>query len=109
MDRHNRFDSTVEITSLETFFQIYRDQSGLPVVAVNNVRSEIDHRKNRQCRFGEECKFFQISRHAVVWFVPTEMFFVIDKIELDSFIFQLEDSYVLLSPVQIHVEIGYVV
>ena len=35
MDGYGRLDSTVEIASLEAFMQIYGNQSGLPVVAVD--------------------------------------------------------------------------
>ena len=42
MDRHNGFHAPEEHIALELCIQIYRNETGLPVMAVNNLRLEID-------------------------------------------------------------------
>lgn len=48
MYRHHSLDSAVIFIGIPKIIQKYRDQSRLPVVAVNDVRSEINDRKSTQ-------------------------------------------------------------
>ena len=50
VDRHHGTDPPVERVSLEFIPQIDRDKACLPVVAVNDIRLEPDHRKDREHR-----------------------------------------------------------
>ena len=45
MDRHDRLDPAVEFIFLEASLQVDRDQTCLPVMAVNQVRTEAKRRK----------------------------------------------------------------
>ena len=44
VDRHDGFDSPIEFICLETLVQVNRNETGLPVVAVDEVRAETDGR-----------------------------------------------------------------
>src|SRR5699024_724601 len=50
MYREYRLDAPVELICLETFLQVYRNQAGLPVMAVDQVRPEIHGGKDGQRR-----------------------------------------------------------
>ena len=50
VDRHNRLDSPEKFILLERIMQIYRNKTCLPVVAVDHIRAESDHREH-----GENC------------------------------------------------------
>ena len=45
--------------------QIDRDQSCLPVVTVDDIRTEINHRQSAQDSLGEEREFLDISVHRI--------------------------------------------
>ena len=40
----HRLHVAVEISAMETFLQVYRDQTGLPVMAMDQIRLEIQKR-----------------------------------------------------------------
>ena len=46
MDRHNGFNAPEEHIPLKFIFQIDRDQTGLPVMAVDDIRFKADQRQH---------------------------------------------------------------
>src|SRR5699024_2772862 len=56
MYRHDRLDAAVVFAEISEIIKIDRDQSCLPVVAVDQIRTETDHRKDAEDCLGEECK-----------------------------------------------------
>ena len=104
MDRHDGLDSAIELIGLECVIQINRNEACLPVMAVDDVRTEFNRRKNRKSSFAEECKASDIIRHACIRLVAGEEILIIDKIEVDAVQFALHDAYIVAVPVKIHVE-----
>ena len=85
MDRHDRLNSTIKVASLKSFMQIDRNQSRLPVMAVDQIRPEIDHGQDGQRRLGEERELLNFKQRIVaIGFESIEVKLVIDEIELDA-------------------------
>ena len=65
--------------------QIDRNQSRLPVMAVDQIRPEIDHGQDGQRRLGEERELLNFKQRIVaIGFESIEVKLVIDEIELDA-------------------------
>ena len=45
VDRHDGLDIPEELAAVEFVLEMHRDKSRLPVVAVDNIRLEADHRQ----------------------------------------------------------------
>ena len=45
MDRHDGLDIPEELAAVEFVLEMHRDKSRLPVVAVDDIRLEADHRQ----------------------------------------------------------------
>ena len=86
--------------------QINRYKTRLPVMTVNHIRTEIDYRKHRQNRFGEKCKFLKIPWCTVIWFRSAEIVFIVNKVEVNSLILQMHDSYITVLISQIHIKMS---
>ena len=106
MDRHDCLDPPEELILLECVMQVYRHETCLPVVAVNDVRAESDHREHGKNRLGEEREFLQIPGSAVIRLRTAEIVFVVDKVELNAVILHLHDSHIAVLVTQIHVEMS---
>ena len=48
MYRHDRLDASVVLSKVSEIVQINRNQTGLPVMTVDQLRPEPDHRKDTQ-------------------------------------------------------------
>ena len=57
---HHRFYSPEEISILKTLLQVYRNQSGLPVMAVNQIRLKPYYWKCGKCSLGKEGKLLNL-------------------------------------------------
>ena len=65
--------------------QIDRNQSCLPVMAVDQIRPEIDHGQDGQRRLGEKRKLLNFKQRIVaIGLESIEIKLVIDEIELDA-------------------------
>ena len=102
---HDGLNSPEELILLEAVVQINRNKTCLPVMAVNNVRTEIDYRKYGKYCLGEECKFLQIPRSTVIWLRSTEIILIIYKVELNAIILHLKNTYITVFVSKIHVEV----
>ena len=108
MDRHDGLYAAVEIIVLEIRVQIHRDEACLPVMAVDDIRPEIDGRKDRKRRFAEKCKPSQVPGHAAIRLVTGEIVLVVDEVEMHSFVLQFKNADIAAVPVKIHIKIGFV-
>ena len=106
MDRHDRLDPTEELILLECVMEIYRHETCLPVVAVNDIRTESDHREHRKHRLGEEGKFLQIPGSAVIGLRAAEIVFIVNEVKLDAVILHLHDPHITVLITQIHIEMS---
>lgn len=84
VDRHDRPNALEERVSLEHRVQVDGNQCGLPVMAVDDIRPEIDQRQAGKNRLGEKREPFQILEHVVVRDKPAEISFIVDEIIGDS-------------------------
>ena len=103
---HNCLDSPEKFVLLERIVKINRYKTCLPVMTVNNVRSESDHRKYGKYSLGEKCEFLQIPWCTVIWFWSAEIIFIINKVELYSVILHMHNSNIAVLVSQIHVKMG---
>ena len=102
---HDGLNSPEKLILLEAVVQINRNKTCLPVMAVNNVRAEINYRKYGKHCLGEECKFLQIPRSTVIWLRSTEIILIIYKVELNAIILHLKNTYITVLVSKIHVEV----
>ena len=109
MDRHDGFDPAEEIISLKTLMKIYRNQSGLPVMAVNDIRSETKQGHSRKRRLREEGKFLDILIDiAAVRLKSVKVRFVVDKIINHAVNNCLQNANVFIFPIKVHIKMGLV-
>ena len=109
MYRHDGLDPAVIFSRIPEIIKIYRDQPCLPVMAVDQIRPESDHRKDTQHCLGEESKFFDIPfRISLIGRKSVEIMLVVNKIELYALILALQNSYIAVLSCQIHVKVIYI-
>ena len=97
MDSHNGLDAPEEFIALELILQIYRYESCLPVVAVNDIRLEINHWKHRKHSLVEEGEFLDIVSRISVWIEALEVFEIVDEIIGDARVFILHHANILFA------------
>ena len=105
MDRHDRLDAAVELIVLERVVKHHGDQTGLPVMAVDNVRAEIKRREHREDRLAEEGKLLDILVDVAVRMAARKIKLVVHKVEGHALILQLEQTDILASPGKVHGEV----
>ena len=108
MNCHDRLDTTVKLSLLERILQIYRDQSRLPVVTVNDIRSETDQRQCRQHGFIKESELFNILINLPIRFITTEIKFIVQKIKDHTVVLHLKHSDILLAPRQFQIKMSQI-
>ena len=102
---HNRADTAEERVILEHFMQEYRNQRRLPVVAVDNVRTESYDRQHRQHGLGEKAEFLNIPQNITVQPLSLEEMFIVDVIIANAVKLTGHDADVEISQFsQIHIE-----
>ena len=79
--------------------QIDRDQTGLPVVAVDNIRDPVQIIERCQRRFPEEAVFRNILDQIGIRIAPVEEFIIIDEIVDNAVHLHFHDADVKRSPV----------
>ena len=77
-------------------------------MAVNDIRPEIKRRQSGNCRLGEERKLLNILINISVGLCACKIIFIVNEVELDSFIFQLQNPHILAPPCKIHVEMCHI-
>ena len=93
MNRHNRFDTAIKFACCELRLQIYRNQTCLPVMAVDQIRAEAYDRQDREHCLVKESKLLNISTEISVRFRPPEIDQIVNKIIGDALILIGHDTY----------------
>ena len=109
MDRHDRLCGAVEGICGEGRVHEHRDQSRLPVVAMDNVGTEADNRQDRQNSLTEECKALDVPFQVRgIWVVTLIVELVVNKIEFDAVVLILHDANVnaVGSIAVVHIEVS---
>ena len=83
LDRLHIPDSLEKRIVLEGIVQEHGHQSCLPVVAVDDVRAEIQGGQSGNSRFGEECEFLNVLIDISIGLGPCEIVFIVNEIECD--------------------------
>ena len=108
MDRHNRLNIPIKIIIIKNIFQIYRNQTGLPVMTMDNIRMEANCRETGKRCFTKERKLFQIPKTAFISLISGKIVFIIHKIKGYAVQLHLQNTYILVLPSQIHIKMGAV-
>ena len=87
---HHRLDAPEKLTAREALFQIDRNKTGLPVMAVNHVRTKADQRKRREQRAGKEGKFLEVVEPVAVGAQSAEIALIVDEIKGDAVFYQFK-------------------
>ena len=107
MDGHDCADAAIERVVLEHLVQINRDQCGLPVMAVDDIRTEADERQHRQHSLGEEAELLDIPQDIAVQLFAVEEMLVVDIIIADTVQLACHNADIeIAQPAQIHIEIS---
>ena len=94
---HGFYSTEFRITVIKHLKE-HRNKSGLPVVAVKNVRGEVTHVANAlEYRHRKECEAFAVVVVAI-YAAAAEIIFVVDEIVDDAVLFCGEQSAVELAP-----------
>ena len=109
VDRDDRFNPPEEIPVMETLLQVNGNESGLPVMAVDQIRLETDHRKSGQKCLGEESKFLNLpDRVVAVRLKAAKVAFIINEIVMDAVGLRLKNADIDILPVEIHIEMRHI-
>ena len=84
----------------------YRYERSLPVVAVDDVRLEVDYRHDRENCLAEESKALDVELRIGIRSVAAEIIFVVNKVICYSvhFVFHDTDMEVAFSLAVVHIE-----
>ena len=106
MNRKDGTYSLIKFVFLVFVFQIYRNQAGLPVMAMQNIRFKIDNRQRFKNCFRKISKFLYIFINVVIRLVPCKIIFIINKIVSDSLHFCFKYAYILTPPAESDIKAG---
>ena len=87
---------------------MHRDKSRLPVVAVDDIRLEADHRQGWESRLAEEGKLLQIVIPVPIRAVTPEITLIINKIEGHALIFIFQDAHIPVLSQIIHIKMIHI-
>ena len=104
--RHNTLHIGIKRILMELALQKYRYQTCLPVMAVNNIWLESNHRQYRKCCLRKESKLLHILINIPIWLESCKVIFIINKIKMYSIVDRLKHTYILASPAKIHIKMG---
>ena len=89
--------------------QINGNKAGLPVMAVDQIRSEINHRQDGKGCLGKESKFLDFKERIItVGFKPVKVEFIIDEVIFYPADFRFHDPHILILPMEIHIEMRFI-
>ena len=109
VDRDNGLHIAEKIALMELVLEQYRNQTGLPVMTVYNIRTESDQRKCRKRSLGEECKLLDILIDISVRLRSCKIIFIVNEIKLYTVILHFQHSDVLGTPGKIHIEMSHII
>ena len=102
MNGQYRADRTITFLPDTVILQINGDKGGLPVIAVNHIRPEIQMVQHFHNGPGEKAEAFSVIR-AAVQLRAAEILLVIQKIPRDTVLFQGEQAAVGVPPRKIDI------
>ena len=109
MNGHDRGNPSVVLAKVSEIIQVNRDQSCLPVMAVDQIRAETDHRKNAQSGFREKCELLDIPlRISVIGRKSAEIMFVVNEVERNIIQNRFKNAYILVLSGNIHIKVSNV-
>ena len=85
MDRHDRLNPLKKFACRKLSLKIYRNQTSLPVMTMDQIRPETHDWKDGQYRFGEKGKFLNICAEISIRFRTAEINKVVNKIIGNAF------------------------
>ena len=107
MDCHYRLDTAVKLILLKTFLEINRNKPCLPVMAVNQIRTEPDRRQSGKNCLREERKTLDFEKCVIrVRLVGIEKLFIVDEVIDYTIRFRLQNADIHALPVKIHIKAG---
>ena len=105
MDGHDGADAVVEGVGFKQRVQEHRRHARLPVVAVNDVRMEINHRQDGQRSLGEEAELLDIPVDISIGLFPVEIVLVVNEIVGHAIQFVGHDPHVNIAELpEIHIK-----
>ena len=106
MNGHNAFYPLIEGVAGKFGLQVDRNEAGMPVVAVDDVRPEAQRRQYAQNGFAEETEFLDIVVVIGVRVTAAEILFIIDEIVDDAVADKLFHADVTVTAVEKRLEIA---
>ena len=106
MDGEYGLDIPVEVSPRIGVLQVYRHKARLPVMAVDQIRLEADHRKGVQCRLLKEAELLQIPEPVPVGAPAREVILVVDEVISNAVYLGLEDPHISVLSEIVHIEVG---
>ena len=101
---YNWLNSLIKFSLWKSFFEIYRNKSCLPVMAMNNIRLKSENRNSWKSCFTEKCKLFYIFMNPAVWFRSWKIELIVNKIKCNSIILKFKYANILWTPCQINIK-----
>ena len=83
---------------------MYRNQSGLPVMAVNHIGLKADHRERRQRSLGEKRELLQVPIPVPIRLGPVKIALIVDKVKGDSLVDLLQYPHIPVLPQIVHIK-----
>ena len=84
--------------------QEYRNQRSLPVMAMDDIRTEADNRQYRKHCLGEKAELLDIPQNITIQLFAMEKVLIVNVIIPDSFIFAGHNAYIEVTQLaQIHI------
>ena len=108
VDRDDRLDGAIVLSAGETIVEKHRNETGLPVVAVDHIRVPVEQRQRRQCGIAEETELLEIPVPVTVWTVTGEIRLVVDEVVGHALVLILQDTDIAILSEIVHIEVGHV-
>ncbi len=108
VDGNDGLDGAIVLSTGKTVMQQHRNQTGLPVMAVNHIRMPVQKRKCRQRCIAEEAELLEIPVPVAIWPIPGKIGLVVDKVIGDALVFILQDADIAVLSEVLHVKVGHV-
>ena len=107
MDGEDSLDVLIEIKLAVLDLEQCRNHTGLPVVAVDDIRLEVQMLQGINDRTGEEAETLIFVAAESVNIRTAKVILIIDKVECNTLILQGADAAVLLAPAEDYFEFTF--
>ena len=106
MHGHDGLDPLIKGIAGKFSLQIDRDETGVPVIAVDDIRPEAERRQYAQDGLAEKAEFFDVIVIISIRIAAAEIFFVVDEVINDAVPDEFLDTDVPVAPVEKRLEIA---